>query len=107
MKPCCQRSSTLVTDGLHKTALSCQTRLLSTLPLLVRLAISPVIVMPAILEDRNYKEQKVEFWNNVYGFDMSIMKDVVVREPLIDSCDPAQLVCKRSTVKVIDLYMVR
>ncbi|CAG5104417.1 Oidioi.mRNA.OKI2018_I69.chr1.g1243.t1.cds [Oikopleura dioica] len=37
------------------------------------------------LEDRNYKDQKVEFWNNVYGFDMSIMKDVVVREPLVDT----------------------
>ena len=106
MKRCYQQLSTHVTNGLQKTALSCQIRLLSTSPPLVRQTISPYIIITSISEDRNYKDQKVEFWNNVYGFDMSIMKDVVVREPLVDTCDPAQLVCKRSTVKVIDLYKV-
>jgi len=58
------------------------------------------------IEDRNYKEQKVNFWDNVYGFDMSVMKEIVVKEPLIDSCDPKQLVSKRALVKTVDLYTV-
>jgi protein arginine N-methyltransferase 1 len=72
------------------------------------------IIMPdaaslyvSALEDRKYKEQKVEFWDNVYGFDMSIMKEIVVKEPLIDSCNPNQLVCKRALVKTVDLYTVK
>jgi len=72
------------------------------------------IIMPdtaslyfSAVEDRKYKEQKVDFWDNVYGFDMSIMKEIVVKEPLIDSCDPNQLVCKRALVKTVDLYTVK
>ena len=48
----------------------------------------------------------MDFWDNVYGFDMSVMKEIVVKEPLIDSCDPNQLVCKRALVKTVDLYTV-
>lgn len=37
---------------------------------------------------------------------MSVMKEIVVKEPLIDSCDPNQLFCKRALVKTVDLYTV-
>ena len=93
-------------DGLQKVALLCLTQLLFTSALLVR---SSYVFshLPDFIEDRKYKEQKVDFWDNVYGFDMSIMKEIVVKEPLIDSCDPNQLVCKRALVKTVDLYTVR
>lgn len=87
-------------------ALLCLTQLLFTSALLVRYSdVGPFL--PDFIEDRKYKEQKVDFWDNVYGFDMSIMKEIVVKEPLIDSCNPEQLVCKRALVKTVDLYTVR
>lgn len=87
-------------------ALLCLTQLLFTSALLVRYS-DVGFSLPDFIEDRKYKEQKVDFWDNVYGFDMSIMKEIVVKEPLIDSCNPEQLVCKRALVKTVDLYTVR
>ena len=86
-------------------ALLCLTQLLFTSALLVN-SFEIYHVLQNFIEDRKYKEQKVDFWDNVYGFDMSVMKEIVVKEPLIDSCDPNQLVCKRALVKTVDLYTV-
>merc|ERR1719319_1559150 len=33
------------------------------------------------IEDRQYKEDKINFWDNVYGFDMSCIRNVAVHEP--------------------------
>ena len=38
----------------------------------------------AALEDGQYKQQKKEFWKDVYGVDMSCLTPKVMREPLID-----------------------
>lgn len=38
----------------------------------------------AALEDGQYKQQKKEFWKDVYGVDMSCLTPTVMREPLID-----------------------
>merc|ERR1712228_192513 len=34
------------------------------------------------LEDNDYKNEKVHFWDNVYNYNMSFMKDKVLNEPL-------------------------
>src|SRR5215211_4710136 len=36
------------------------------------------------LEDAQYKEQKIEFWDNVYGFNMRAIKEIAMQEPLVD-----------------------
>ena len=41
----------------------------------------------ATIEDEKYKNQKLGFWKNVYGVNMSCMTPAVMKEPLIDFCD--------------------
>ncbi len=41
----------------------------------------------ATIEDAEYRESKVDFWNDVYGVDMSSIKQWVLREPLVDSVE--------------------
>ena len=43
------------------------------------------------IEDREYKESKIHWWENVYGYDMSIIKDIALCEPLVDVVDPKQV----------------
>lgn len=39
-------------------------------------------------------------WENVYGFDMSCIKEVAIKEPLVDVVDPKQLVSTACLIKV-------
>jgi protein arginine N-methyltransferase 1 len=39
------------------------------------------------IEDRQYKDDKIHWWDDVYGFDMSCIKGVAIREPLVDVVD--------------------
>ena len=52
---------------------------------------SPGTMYLCAIEDREYKESKIHWWENVYGFDMSIIKDVALCEPLVDVVDPKQV----------------
>ncbi len=38
----------------------------------------------AALEDEGEKRRRASFWSNQYGVDMSVMTNVVFKEPLID-----------------------
>ena len=40
------------------------------------------------IEDAEYKKDKIEFWDNVYGFDMSCIKRMAMLEPLVDTVEP-------------------
>ena len=31
------------------------------------------------IEDAMYRRQKIDFWSNVYGFDMSCIKEMVIQ----------------------------
>jgi len=59
------------------------------------------------IEDRQYKEDKINFWDNVYGFDMSCIRQVAVKEPLVDVVEPKQVVATSCLVKEVDLYTVK
>ena len=39
-------------------------------------------------EDEAMKYERIDFWDDVYGFDMSALKDVALREPVVDVVDP-------------------
>jgi len=39
------------------------------------------------IEDAEYKSEKIEFWDNVYGFDFRCIKEIAYREPLVDVVD--------------------
>ncbi|XP_042387120.1 probable protein arginine N-methyltransferase 1 [Zingiber officinale] len=55
------------------------------------------------IEDAEYKEDKIEFWNNVYGFDMSCIRKQAMAEPLVDTFDPKQIVTSDVLVKAMDI----
>ncbi|XP_063786638.1 protein arginine N-methyltransferase 8 isoform X1 [Pseudophryne corroboree] len=59
------------------------------------------------IEDRQYKDFKIHWWENVYGFDMTCIRDVAIREPLVDIVDPKQVVTNSCLIKEIDLYTVK
>jgi protein arginine N-methyltransferase 1 len=49
------------------------------------------------IEDRQYKDEKINWWDNVYGFNMSSIRKVAISEPLVDVVDPNQVRDSRST----------
>lgn len=55
------------------------------------------------IEDAEYKEDKIEFWNNVYGFDMSCIRKQSMMEPLVDTVDQNQIVTKCQLLKTMDI----
>ncbi|ELU01488.1 hypothetical protein CAPTEDRAFT_173477 [Capitella teleta] len=59
------------------------------------------------IEDRQYKDEKINWWDNVYGFDMSCIRRVAISEPLVDVVDPNQVVTNACLVKEVDIYTVK
>ena len=55
------------------------------------------------IEDSEYREEKTEFWDNVYKVNMGCIKDLVIKEPLVDSFDPRQINSDASCI--FDLYL--
>jgi len=53
------------------------------------------------------KRKKIEFWNNVYGFDMSCIKKVALREPLVDTVDQRAVVTDAFALKTFDLHTIK
>merc|ERR1711939_193564 len=60
----------------------------------------------AAIEDGEYKDDKIGFWDNVYGFDYSPMKESALSEPLVDTVEMKALVTDPCPVFVIDLNTV-
>jgi len=58
------------------------------------------------IEDQDYKEEKIGFWDDVYGFDYSCIKDIALKEPLVDTVELKSVVCDPCMVKHIDLMTV-
>lgn len=52
------------------------------------------------IEDREYKEEKINWWDNVYGFDMSAIRNVALNEPLVDVVESKQVVTDSCRIKV-------
>jgi protein arginine N-methyltransferase 1 len=72
------------------------------------------IIMPdkatmyiAAIEDAEYKEDKINFWDNVYGFNMSCIKNLAIYEPLVDVVDAKQVMTGASRLYTIDIQTVK
>merc|ERR1711894_802889 len=59
------------------------------------------------IEDRQYKDEKINWWDSVYGFDMSCIRKVAISEPLVDVVDPKQVVTNSCLIKEVDIYTVK
>lgn len=58
------------------------------------------------IEDRAYKNRKINFWDDVYGFKMSCIKELAISEPLVDHVDPKQIVTGHYMLKEVNLQKV-
>ena len=61
----------------------------------------------AAIEDTDYKGEKLTFWDNVYGVDMSCFKNAVICEPLIDVCPKKRINSSSCKIFDINLYTVK
>uniref|UniRef100_A0A673GJL5 type I protein arginine methyltransferase n=1 Tax=Sinocyclocheilus rhinocerous TaxID=307959 RepID=A0A673GJL5_9TELE len=59
------------------------------------------------IEDRQYKDFKIHWWENVYGFDMTCIRNVAMKEPLVDIVDSKQVVSNACLIKELDIYTVK
>jgi len=59
------------------------------------------------IEDSEYREDKINFWDNVYGFNMSCIKELALIEPLVDVCEPKQLMSEPCQILDVDIYKVK
>jgi len=58
------------------------------------------------IEDAEYKEDKINFWDNVYGFNMSCIKKLAIQEPLVDVVEANQVMTTNCKVLSIDIHTV-
>jgi protein arginine N-methyltransferase 1 len=56
------------------------------------------------IEDAQYRQQKLEYWNDVYGYKMSCIKATALTEPLVDVVPPQQVISDSAVIFEIDLY---
>ena len=71
------------------------------------LSISFVTVYPDVctislvaVSDVNKHADRIAFWDDVYGFNMSCMKKAVIPEAVVEVLDPKTLISDPSTIKV-------
>ena len=57
----------------------------------------------AAIEDEKFRNDKKQFWKNVYGVDMSCMAETVFKDPMIDNLNPTQIISNEC--KIIDLNL--
>ncbi|GAA5943583.1 protein-arginine omega-N methyltransferase HMT1 [Sporobolomyces koalae] len=60
----------------------------------------------AAIEDQEYKEEKIGFWDDVYGFDYSCIKEIALKEPLVDTVDLKAVVTNPCKLATFDLLTV-
>ncbi|WOH08154.1 hypothetical protein DCAR_0727591 [Daucus carota subsp. sativus] len=55
------------------------------------------------IEDADYKEEKIDFWKKVYGFDMSCIRKQALAEPVVDIVNQNQIVTDCFLLKTMDI----
>jgi protein arginine N-methyltransferase 1 len=61
----------------------------------------------ASIEDEEYKNQKINFWENVYGVNMSSIKKWALAEPLVDYVDRKSINSEACQIYNVDLKTVK
>lgn len=59
------------------------------------------------IEDSEYKEDKINWWDNVYGFNMSCIRKIATAEPLVDTVDGKQVVTNFCPVLSVNICTVK
>ena len=59
------------------------------------------------IEDGEYMDQKINFWDNVYGFKMPSLKEEAMKEPLVDMVSGKAVVTDSQQIFNLNLYTVK
>eukprot|EP01133_Synstelium_polycarpum_P003462 gene3462-3937_t len=59
------------------------------------------------IEDSDYKQDKIEYWNCVYGFDMSCIRELALTEPLVDVVQSKMIVTTDCSILNIDIHTIK
>ncbi|KAJ5078122.1 protein arginine n-methyltransferase 3 [Anaeramoeba ignava] len=59
------------------------------------------------IENPNFKPDKIDFWKDVYGFDMTCFQDLVYLEPSVEAVDPETIVTNTILLKEIDTQVLK
>ena len=59
------------------------------------------------IESRQCKDDKINWWDDVYSFDMSAIRKVALTEPLVDVVDRNQVVTNNCLIKEIDIQTIK
>ena len=57
----------------------------------------------AAIEDGDYRADKIDFWDDVYGFNFGAIKALALGEPLVDTVDAAQVCAPPVPLATFDL----
>jgi len=55
------------------------------------------------IEDGDYRSEKIDFWQSVYGFNMGCIKDIALAEPLVDVVDCRSIITNHVPVLELDV----
>jgi protein arginine N-methyltransferase 1 len=61
----------------------------------------------AAIEDADYKEEKIEWWRDVYGYDMTVIRDLAMLEPLVDTVQSSAVISDACELISVDIQTVR
>ncbi|KAL2358628.1 S-adenosyl-L-methionine-dependent methyltransferase [Cryomyces antarcticus] len=64
-------------------------------------------IFMAGIEDGEYKDEKIGFWDNVWGFDYTPLKRSALTEPLVDTVEMKAVVTDPTPILTLDLYKVQ
>ena len=56
-----------------------------------------------LMNYESFQEEKIHWWDDVYQFDMSCIKNVALVEPLVDVVDPKQVNCTHAKLKTFNI----
>lgn len=56
------------------------------------------------VEDGDYKQHKIDFWYDVYGFDMSCIRKLALLEPLVEYIDYKQVSALKIKLPYFEYY---
>jgi len=65
------------------------------------------ILYVGAIQDHEYYHSKINFWNKVYDFDMSCIKEIALTDPLIDYIPGRSMISNECEILNIDLKTVR
>ncbi len=55
------------------------------------------------VEDGQVKRDRIDFWENIYGFDFTTLRDIAIKEPVVDVVDGKAIVTNSVPILEIDL----